>query len=156
MKRIRIQTENFDLAQEDMLVRQNNPAIGAVVSFSGIMRDINQGDKVKHMTLEHYPGMTEKSLNKIADEASKRWELQAVTIIHRVGDMLPKDQIVLVITASQHRQAAFDSCAFIMDYLKTQAPFWKKEVTHKGERWVDARDSDQNALKKWKNAPDPV
>lgn len=149
MIRINVQTDHFDTAKEIDALKSGNPAIGGVVSFIGYMRDHNEGDKVFSMTLEHYQGMTENALLKIAEEAQQRWSLDAITIIHRVGEMLPEDAIVLVITASAHRQAAFESCEFIMDYLKNRAPFWKKESTASGERWVQARQTDKTAEQRW-------
>jgi len=119
------------------------------VTFVGLMRDLNAGEDVQAMTLEHYPGMTERALGAIAEEATRRWDLQGVTIVHRVGLLAPQDAIVLVGVASSHRGAAFHACEFLMDYLKTRAPFWKKELTGSGERWVEARDGDQEAAVRW-------
>ena len=147
--KIRVQTEPFDLNAEVAALHQANPKVGAVAAFLGLVRDINEGQGVATMTLEHYPGMTEKSLEKIVAEAKERWALLDATVIHRVGILQPTDPIVLVAVASSHRQDAFAACAFIMDYLKTQAPFWKKETTPEGERWVDARDSDEAAAARW-------
>ena len=147
--KIKIQTEDFDVSEEIKSLRAGKPEIGAVASFIGTVRDLNDGSSVQSMELEHYPGMTEKSLEEIVLEAKKRWDLQGVTIIHRVGPLKPLDQIVLVITASSHRGEAFASCEFVMDYLKTSAPFWKKEATPDGARWVDARTTDEERLKKW-------
>jgi molybdopterin synthase catalytic subunit len=124
-------------------------SVGAVVSFVGVVRGESGGEKLLALQLEHYPGMTERELSRIADEATARWQLSAVTIIHWVGALRPKDQIVLVVTASAHRQAAFDGCAFVMDYLKTQAPFWKKETRASGEYWIEARSSDDEAAARW-------
>ncbi|MDO8652237.1 MAG: molybdopterin synthase catalytic subunit MoaE [Undibacterium sp.] len=152
-----VQTGDFDLSTEVAKLRANNPAVGAVVSFVGVVRDLNEGADVQAMELEHYPGMTEKALQDIVDQASNRWQLMDVVLIHRVGLLLPLDQIVLVAVATKHRGEAFAACEFIMDYLKTQAPFWKKEKTQQGERWVDARETDDAALAKWglvsSNAP---
>lgn len=152
-----VQTGDFDLSTEVAKLRANNPAVGAVVSFVGVVRDLNEGADVQAMELEHYPGMTEKALQDIVDQASHRWQLMDVVVIHRVGLLLPLDQIVLVAVATKHRGEAFAACEFIMDYLKTQAPFWKKEKTQQGERWVDARETDDAALAKWglvsNNAP---
>lgn len=148
---IRVQTQDFDLNSEMLALRQGNPGIGAMVAFVGLVRDINQGTHIRGMTLEHYPGMTEKSLADIETQARTRWALEGVTIIHRVGPLNPTDQIVLVITASAHRQNAFDAANFIMDYLKTLAPFWKKEETPQGAHWVDARESDNQALSRWQD-----
>lgn len=147
--KVRVQEADFDIGAEIAAMRRDNPKIGAIASFVGVVRDINDGDAVSTMTLEHYPGMTEKSIGAIIDQARGRWEVLDVQVIHRVGMLKPTDQIVLVIVASGHRGDAFDACEFIMDYLKTQAPFWKKEVTPKGARWVDARSSDDSALERW-------
>ena len=148
-KNIRVQTDIFDAGTEMETLRAGEPKIGAVASFVGIVRDLNEGDEVQVLTLEHYPGMTEKALSDIVDEAARRWSLLGVTVVHRVGPMYPTDPIVLVVTASSHRHDAFDACAFIMDFLKTEAPFWKKEVTPDGERWVAARKSDGDAAARW-------
>lgn len=147
--KVRVQDADFDIGAEIAAMRRGNPKIGAIASFVGVVRDINDGDAVSTMTLEHYPGMTEKSIGAIIDQARGRWEVLDVQVIHRVGMLKPTDQIVLVIVASGHRGDAFAACEFIMDYLKTQAPFWKKEVTPKGARWVDARSSDDSALERW-------
>lgn len=147
--KIRVQTEAFDLSAEVAALHRANPKVGAVVAFLGLVRDINEGQGVATMTLEHYPGMTEKALGRIVAEANDRWALLDATVIHRVGELQPTDPIVLVAVASSHRQDAFAACAFIMDYLKTQAPFWKKETTPEGERWVDARESDEAAAAHW-------
>lgn len=144
-----VQTEDFDLSTEVAKLRAHNPAVGAVVSFVGVVRDLNEGADVQAMELEHYPGMTEKALQDIVDQALNRWPLMDVLVIHRVGLLLPLDQIVLVAVTSKHRGDAFAACEFVMDYLKTQAPFWKKETTAQGERWVDARETDDAALAKW-------
>lgn len=149
--KIVVQTEPFDLAAEVGALYRSNPRVGAVASFLGITRDRNDGQGVSAMTLEHYPGMTERALKRIVAEAMSRWDLLDVTVIHRVGELKPTDPIVLVAVAAAHRGAAFAACEFIMDYLKTQAPFWKKEVTAKGARWVDARDSDDTAAARWGN-----
>ena len=146
---IHVQTADFDLTTEVKKLRENNPTIGAVVSFLGLVRDLNEGQSVTAMELEHYPVMTEKSLQDIANQAASRWGIIDSVIIHRVGALLPLDQIVLVIVAAKHRGDAFSACEFIMDYLKTQAPFWKKEQTPEGACWVDARESDELARKKW-------
>ncbi len=148
-KSISIQTEAFDTAGEEQKLRRGNPRIGAVVSFLGLMRDINDGDQVHTMTLEHYPGMTEKALAAIVDEAEQRWDLEGIRVIHRVGELRPEESIVLVMVASRHRGEAFRACEFVIDYLKTRAPFWKKEVTPEGERWVEARYSDKDAESRW-------
>jgi len=148
MDKIIVQTEDFDLASEVELIKSTNSNIGAVVSFIGTVRDLTSESLVS-LTLEHYPGMTEKSLRSIAKKARKKWEIESVTIIHRVGTLGIGDQIVLVITSSKHRQAAFDSCNYIMDFLKTDAPFWKKEVSDKEEKWVGKRESDEEQKKRW-------
>ena len=148
MDKIIVQTEDFDLASEVELIKSTNSCIGAVVSFIGTVRDLTSESLVS-LTLEHYPGMTEKSLRSIAEKARKKWEIETVTIIHRVGTLGIGDQIVLVITSSKHRQAAFDSCNYIMDFLKTDAPFWKKEVSDKEEKWVGKRESDEEQKKRW-------
>ncbi len=147
---IRIQSADFDLTDEHAAMRARHRNVGAIASFVGVVRDVNDGSGVSTMTLEHYPGMTEKALAKIVDDATSRWQLIDATVIHRIGSLLPSDQIVLVMVASAHRQDAFDACAFIMDYLKTDAPFWKKETTPEGSRWVDARVTDDNAKNKWR------
>ncbi|GLC92394.1 molybdopterin converting factor subunit 2 [Cupriavidus sp. TA19] len=146
---VRVQREDFDLGAEVAALRAGNPQVGAVASFIGTVRDVSEGSAVSAMELEHYPGMTEKALAQIEAAASARWELLGVTIIHRVGPLLPLDQIVLVAVASKHRGNAFAACEFIMDYLKSEAPFWKKEETPEGARWVDARVTDEDALKRW-------
>ena len=148
MDKIIVQTEDFDLASEVELIKSTNSSIGALVSFIGTVRDLTSESLVS-LTLEHYPGMTEKSLRSIAEKARKKWEIESVTIIHRVGTLGIGDQIVLVITSSKHRQAAFDSCNYIMDFLKTDAPFWKKEVSDKEEKWVGKRESDEEQKKRW-------
>ncbi|CAG9196389.1 Molybdopterin synthase catalytic subunit [Paraburkholderia tropica] len=146
---VRVQTEDFDLTTEVAQLRAKNPSIGAVACFVGTVRDLNDGSAVAGMELEHYPGMTEKALETIVDEARKRWPGIEVLIVHRVGQLAPLDQIVLVATTSKHRGDAFASCEFVMDYLKSEAPFWKKEATEHGARWVDARESDDAALARW-------
>lgn len=146
---VRVQTQDFDLSTEIAALRADNPKIGAVVAFVGTVRDLSDGEDVAAMELEHYPGMTEKALEGIAEEAKSRWLGCEVLIVHRVGKLYPRDQIVLAAATSAHRHDAFDACAFVMDYLKTQAPFWKKESTPSGERWVDARVSDDAALARW-------
>ena len=147
---IKIQESDFDLSAEIAALRKGDPRVGAVVSFLGAVRDMNDGSQVKSMTLEHYPGMTEKALQEILDQAKARWDIYQTLVIHRVGPLLPEDQIVLVAVTSAHRGDAFAACEFIMDYLKTAAPFWKKEDTPEGARWVDARVTDEVALSKWK------
>ncbi len=151
IKSINVQTEPFDTAAEIEKLRADNPAIGAIVTFLGLTRDINEGQRVSGMTLEHYPGMTEKSLEKILDEAETRWQLQGIRVVHRVGRLKPQDPIVLVAVASAHRGDAFQACEFVIDYLKTRAPFWKKEQTSQGSRWVDARHSDNQAERRWRS-----
>jgi molybdopterin synthase catalytic subunit len=146
---VRVQTEDFDLTTEMAELRAGFPKIGAVVSFVGTVRDLNEGEQVAEMELEHYPGMTEKALEDIVTQARARWELFDALIIHRVGPLKPLDQIVLVAVTSAHRGEAFAACEFIIDYLKIQAPFWKKEQTPQGARWVDARVSDDVAMQKW-------
>jgi molybdopterin synthase catalytic subunit len=150
---IRVQTEDFDVSHEVAALRRHNPQVGAVVTFIGTVRDINEGSSVAEMELEHYPGMTEKALEDIVEQAKARWDIGDALVIHRVGPLLPKDQIVLVAVTSAHRGEAFDACEFIIDYLKTRAPFWKKEQTPQGARWVDARVTDDDALAKW-DTPD--
>jgi len=151
--KIAVQTEAFDLNAEIGALYQANPKVGAVASFLGLVRDCNAGQglstKVSTMSLEHYPGMTEKALAQIVAAARQRWEVLDATVIHRVGRLQPTDPIVLVAVASGHRGDAFAACEFIMDFLKTQAPFWKKEVTPEGDHWVDARESDGQAVARW-------
>jgi molybdopterin synthase catalytic subunit len=147
---VRIQTDDFDVGKEVAAIRKSNPAVGAVASFVGVVRDVNEGDAVAEMTLEHYPGMTEKSIEEIVAQAGERWKVIDARVVHRVGLLKPTDQIVLVVVASAHRGDAFAACEFIMDYLKTRAPFWKKERTAGGSRWVDARASDDAAADRWK------
>ena len=149
---IRIQENDFDLSAEIAALRKGDPRVGAAVSFLGTVRDMNDGSQVKGMTLEHYPGMTEKALQEILDQAKVRWDIYQTLVIHRVGPLLPEDQIVLVAVTSAHRGEAFYACEFIMDYLKTAAPFWKKEDTSEGARWVDARVVDEEALSKWRKS----
>ena len=148
MDKVIVQAKDFDLTTEVNLARSKNPQIGAIVSFVGTVRDL-QSETLKSLTLEHYPEMTEKSLESIVIKARSRWELENITIIHRVGKLLISDQIVLVIVTSKHRQEAFDSCNFIMDYLKTDAPFWKKESSDKEEKWVDSSSNDKMQKKRW-------
>ena len=148
--KIQVQTEAFDLAAELAALYQANPKVGAVTSFLGLVRDINDGQKVSAMTLEHYPGMTEKSLAEIVETARTRWEVLDACVSHRVGPLMPTEPIVMVAVSSGHRGDAFAACEFIMDFLKTRAPFWKKEQTPAGEQWVDARESDDRAVERWK------
>ena len=147
---VRIQTADFDAGAEIARLRSDKPKIGAVASFVGVVRDVNDGDPVAEMTLEHYPGMTERSIEEIIVQARERWQVIDALVVHRVGTLKPTDQIVLVVVTSGHRGDAFAACEFIMDYLKTQAPFWKKEATAKGGRWVDARASDDVAAERWR------
>jgi molybdopterin synthase catalytic subunit len=151
MFKVLVQTADFDLGAEVAALRKGNAKIGAIASFVGLVRDINDGSGVSTLTLEHYPAMTEKALVTIVEQAKARWSVIDATVIHRVGEMQPTEQIVLVAVASSHRADAFQACEFIMDYLKTQAPFWKKEATAEGARWVKAKDSDEAALGRWKN-----
>ncbi|MDP2074748.1 molybdenum cofactor biosynthesis protein MoaE [Hydrogenophaga sp.] len=148
-ERVSIQTEDFDLSTEVARLRETEKGIGAVCSFIGTVRDRNDGQSVSTMGLEHYPGMTEKSIEAMIDEAHKRFDIFGARVIHRVGLLQPLDQIVLVAVSSAHRGQSFQACEFLMDYLKTQAPFWKKEQTPEGARWVDARVSDDAALARW-------
>lgn len=147
--RVAIQTADFDLSTEVALLRLQDKGVGAVCSFIGTVRDRNDGQSVSAMELEHYPGMTEKAIEGMIDEAFKRFDILGARVIHRVGPLKPLDQIVLVIVSSAHRGQSFQACEFLMDYLKTQAPFWKKEQTPEGARWVDARVSDDAALARW-------
>ncbi len=146
---IRVQAEDFDVGAELAALRASDARVGALASFLGLVRDINDGASVAGMTLEHYPGMTEKALAQIVAEAKARWDIYAALVIHRVGPLAPCDQIVLVAVTSAHRGEAFAACEFIMDYLKTKAPFWKKEATADGGRWVDARETDDSAALRW-------
>ena len=147
---VRIQLEDFDTGHEISQLRTARKDIGAVVSFVGQVRDMNVGEQVAELTLEHYPGMTEKVLEKIVEQAKSRWELLDILVIHRIGTLKPLDQIVLVAVSSAHRGEAFRACEFVMDYLKTEAPFWKKEILKSGEsRWVEAKDSDDMARERW-------
>jgi molybdopterin synthase catalytic subunit len=150
---VRVQHEDFDLGAEVAALRAGRANVGAVACFVGTVRDMNQGTGVSTMFLEHYPGMTEKALRAIADDALSRWSLDEVLVIHRVGALAPLDQIVLVAVTSAHRGEAFAACEFVIDWLKTQAPFWKKETTAQGARWVDARESDDAAAARWGRAP---
>lgn len=144
---VRVQVEDFDVSDELAALRQENPHVGAIVSFIGTVRDIN--DTLVMLELEHYPGMTEKSLLEIADQAKKRWSVLNIRIVHRVGRLYPQDQIVLAAVSAKHRQEAFAACEFIMDSLKVLAPFWKKETTKSGSRWVTEKESDKLAAKRW-------
>jgi molybdopterin synthase catalytic subunit len=149
LPRVSIQTQDFDLQVEVARLRQNDPRVGAVCTFLGTVRDRNDGQNVSTMELEHYPGMTETSIEAMIDEAFKRFHIFGARVVHRVGLLQPQDQIVLVAVTSAHRGESFQACEFLMDYLKTQAPFWKKEQTPEGARWVDARVSDDAALARW-------
>lgn len=150
---VRVQKEDFDVGAEVVALTEGRTDVGGVATFLGLVRDIAGGDDVKAMTLEHYPGMTEKMLAEIEAEARERWPLDDSLIIHRYGRLEPGDRIVLVVTASAHRQAALDSCTFLIDWLKTKAPFWKLEETAQGEHWVEARDSDDEAAARWSDPP---
>ena len=146
---VRIQENDFDISAEIIALRKGDPRVGSVVTFLGTVRDMNDGSKVKGMTLEHYPGMTEKALEDIISQAKTRWDIYQALVIHRVGPLLPEDQIVFVAVTSAHRGEAFAACEFMMDYLKTAAPFWKKEDTLEGARWVDSRVTDDAAMARW-------
>lgn len=147
---IRVQTDDFDIGAEVAALTGDRTDIGAVVTFSGLVRDASGSATVTSMELEHYPGMTEKELARIEAEAHERWPLQATLIVHRVGRLAPGDNIVLVVAASAHREAAFEAASFLMDYLKTRAPFWKREEGRGEAHWVDARESDDRAATRWK------
>ena len=149
MSRVRVQPGDFDLSAEIGALRGQDARVGAVVSFVGTVRDMNDGASVAAMELEHYPGMTEQAIETIVAQACQRWPLFGAQVIHRVGPLQPMDQIVLVACSAAHRGEAFAACEFIIDYLKTEAPFWKKEQTPDGARWVDARATDDIALEKW-------
>lgn len=151
MWNVRVQTEDFDTGAETDALHAANPRVGAVASFVGAVRDQNDEQGVRTLTLEHYAGMTEKAICAIVDEAAERWSVYGCTVIHRVGTLEPTQKIVFVGVASAHRGDAFAACEFIMDYLKTQAPFWKKEMTGSGERWVESRESDTHAAARWKS-----
>ena len=153
MHRVSIQTHDFDVSTELAALRARDARVGAVCCFVGTVRDRNEGDSVASMELEHYPGMTEKSIEAMVDAAFARFNLYGVRVIHRVGLLAPMDQIVMVAVTSAHRGEAFAACEFIMDYLKTQAPFWKCEETPQGARWVDARESDDSAAARWETVP---
>ena len=146
---VRIQREDFDAGAEIARLRGDDPRIGAVASFVGVARDRNDGTAVSALTLEHYSGMTEKAIGAIVTRAKARWAVFEILVIHRIGELKPLEQIVLVVVTSSHRGDAFAACEFVMDYLKTEAPFWKKESTPAGERWVDARESDDAARDRW-------
>ena len=146
---VSIQVQDFDVSHELAQLRDNDARVGAVCSFVGTVRERNSGNAISSMELEHYPGMTEKSITSMMEEAAKRFDIYGARVIHRIGLLHPQDQIVLVAVTSAHRGSSFHACEFLMDYLKTQAPFWKKEVTPEGSRWVDARESDDVALARW-------
>jgi molybdopterin synthase catalytic subunit len=146
---VRIQAEDFDLSTEVAQLRAADPKVGGIVTFVGTVRDLNEGATVAEMELEHYPGMTEQSINAIIEQARQRWPVYGALVIHRIGPLKPMEQIVLVAVTAAHRGEAFAACEFIIDYLKTEAPFWKKEQTPDGARWVDARVTDEAALQKW-------
>jgi len=151
---VRVQTDDFDAGRELAVLRAGDPSVGAVAAFIGTVRDLNDDAAVANLTLEHYPGMTEKSLAAIVEAAKARWDIAQALVIHRVGVLRPADQIVLVAVTSAHRGEAFAACEFIIDYLKTRAPFWKKEDTPLGSRWVDARSSDDEAAARWQLPPE--
>ena len=146
---IKVQEADFNIQDEYDAMRSDNQEDGAIVFFTGLVRDFNQGNDVTGLFLEHYPAMTEKALSKIVEEAKERWPINRVRLIHRVGQLYLADQIVFVAVSSKHREAAFDACRFIMDYLKNRAPFWKKETTTQGDVWVEALEKDQTAMEKW-------
>lgn len=150
LKEVRVQEADFDLATEVARLRAANPGVGGVVTFVGTVRDLNEGASVAAMELEHYPGMTEQAIAAIIAQARARWPIFGALVIHRIGPLKPMEQIVLVAVTSAHRGEAFAACEFIIDYLKTEAPFWKKEQTPEGARWVDARVTDETALEKWR------
>ena len=147
--RVTVQAEDFDLSAEAAALRRSDPGVGAVAAFVGTVRDCNDGSGVTALTLEHYPGMTERAIEAMIDVAFARFDIRAARVIHRVGELRPLDQIVLVVVTSAHRGEAFQACEFLMDYLKSEAPFWKKEAMAGGERWVDARSTDDAALERW-------
>ena len=149
MPHVRVQEAPFDAGREIAALTEGRRDVGAVATFVGLVRDLNEGDAVSRMTLEHYPGMTERALEDICTQALARWDLIDIRVVHRVGPLAPGDAIVLVAVSSAHRGEAFAACEFLMDYLKTRAPFWKKEVTPAGERWVEARASDDDAARRW-------
>ena len=150
MSRVRVQAEDFDVGRELDALTRGRRDVGGVASFVGLVREANDGRAIQGMTLEHYPGMTEKALENIVAEARARWDVMDILVVHRVGELRPTEQIVLVAVAGAHRGEAFAACEFVMDYLKTRAPFWKKEQTAQGARWVEARESDDEAAQRWK------
>lgn len=147
--KVSVRADDFDVSAELAAMRKNSPATGAIATFIGAVRDVNDDRTVGSMYLEHYPGMTEKAIEEIIADAQARWELHAITVIHRIGELNPTDQIVFVAVGAGHRGEAFDGCEFIMDYLKTKAPFWKRESTPEGERWVASRATDEDAASRW-------
>ncbi|HMV04156.1 MAG TPA: molybdenum cofactor biosynthesis protein MoaE [Accumulibacter sp.] len=147
---VRVQENDFEVATELAAIRRNRPQIGAIACFVGLVRDISEHSEVSELTLEHYPGMTEKALQVIVDQAAQRWQIIDARVVHRVGRLRPSDQIVLVAVATEHRGDAFAACEFIIDDLKTRAPFWKREVTPSGARWVEARQADEQASERWR------
>ena len=146
---VRIQETDFDVSSELAALRAGDKRVGAVATFVGVVRDLNDASQISKLTLEHYPGMTEKALAQIVEDAKQRWDIYDALVVHRVGPLKPGDQIVLVAVTGAHRGESFAACQFIMDYLKTRAPFWKKEQTSEGERWVEARASDEDAAARW-------
>jgi molybdopterin synthase catalytic subunit len=146
---VRIQETDFDVSSELAALRAGDTRVGAVATFVGVVRDLNDASQISKLTLEHYPGMTEKALAQIVEDAKQRWDIYDALVVHRVGPLKPGDQIVLVAVTGAHRGESFAACQFIMDYLKTRAPFWKKEQTSEGERWVEARASDEDAAARW-------
>jgi molybdopterin synthase catalytic subunit len=160
VSRVSIQAADFDLGAEVAALRAADPGVGGIATFIGTVRDRNEGVGVSGMELEHYPGMTERAIEAMIDAAQQRFEIRSARVVHRIGALRPGDQIVLVIATAAHRRAAFEACEFLMDYLKTQAPFWKKEQTPEGARWVDARSADDAALERWgieaRNAATPA
>jgi len=146
---VRVQTQDFDAGVEIARIRTGDRGVGAVAAFIGTVRDVNDDAAITELTLEHYPGMTEAALQEIVDAAKARFDIRDALVVHRVGTLAPGDQIVLVVVTSAHRGTAFDACEFVMDFLKTRAPFWKKERLPEGERWVDARASDDEAASRW-------
>ena len=147
---IRVQRDDFDVGAEIARLTKGRHEIGGIVTFVGVVRDAAGADRIGAMTLEHYPGMTEKQLGEIEADARRRWKLEALLIVHRYGRLEPGERIVLVVTAAAHRQAAFEACEFLVDWLKTKAPFWKLEETSQGPRWVDAKESDDQAAARWR------
>lgn len=146
---VSVQQEDFDIATEIAALTRGRHQVGALATFTGLVRDMNDGSGVQAMTLEHYPGMTETALEEIIEQARGRWDVDGIRVIHRFGRLMPGDQIVFVAVTSAHRGESFAACEFIMDFLKTRAPFWKREETPQGARWVDARDSDDSAAERW-------